>query len=236
MVSGPSARRCAPSPPPAPTCAPRRSTAHRCSPTAAQRRQRPPARAPASSRSPRRRRPRARRPDERRDSAVRGQPVAPADLATPASTAATPPPLPTRARPPARPATGAGARRRASASAGRAMNPAPAHLESKLRRSGTSPSARSPGHVLRARCSASAWAKFLCPLDGAVRRAQRRLRRRAAAAAGASWPPDRLRPVAGSLRGAIGWRRREGRFVPGAGQTAPATRSERDSGPRARRR
>jgi hypothetical protein len=104
------------------------------------------------------------------------------------------------------------------------MNPAPAHLEAKLR----------PildftvGQIAALFCGALigvVWAKFLCPVHGI-----------AAAVSGVYIAALPSMPVFFAsqtdfdlwliVRGALGWRRIEGRYIPGPGETCAGYRTE----------
>ena len=96
------------------------------------------------------------------------------------------------------------------------MNPAPAHLESKLRFWDLTVGQIAVGFV--GILLGVTWAKFLCPFDGMW-----------AAMSGAYIAALPVVPVFvasqtefdlwGLLAGALRWRRLEGRYVPGAGHT-----------------
>jgi hypothetical protein len=104
------------------------------------------------------------------------------------------------------------------------MNPAPAHLESKLRLIWDF----TVGQIAGLFCGALigvVWAKFLSPVHGV-----------AAAVSGMYIAALPSLPVFLAsqtefdlwllVRGAVGWRRREGRFIPGAGETCTGYRTE----------
>jgi hypothetical protein len=104
------------------------------------------------------------------------------------------------------------------------VNPAPAHLEEKLRLIWDF----TVGQIAALFCGALigvVWAKFLCPVDGV-----------AAAVSGVYIAALPSLPVFLAsqtdfdlwlvVRGALAWRRREGRFVPGPGQSAGGYRTQ----------
>ena len=104
------------------------------------------------------------------------------------------------------------------------MNPAPAHLEDKLRPIWEFTVWQLAGLFCGALIGV-VWAKFLCPVDGVV-----------AAVSGVYIAALPSLPVFLAsqtdfdlwlvVRGAIGWRRREGRFVPGPGEAPVGYRTQ----------
>jgi hypothetical protein len=102
------------------------------------------------------------------------------------------------------------------------VNPAPAHLESKLRFFDLS--VGQIAVVFVGVLAGMVWAKFLCPLGGMW-----------AAVSGVYIGALPCLPVLFAsqtdfdlglvVRGAVGWRRREGRFLPGAGGSCTGYRT-----------